>query len=73
MTKLERYRGCLLAGGMGDQLGNDVEFMSHSRMLEVYGPDGVREMSQHITDDTGLNFILNGSHQGTVKICISLH
>ncbi len=52
MTKLERYRGCLLAGGVGDQLGNDVEFMSHSRMLEVYGPDGVREMSQHITDDT---------------------
>lgn len=52
MTKLERYRGCLLAGGVGDQLGNDVEFMSRSRMLEVYGPDGVREMSQHITDDT---------------------
>lgn len=52
MTKLERYRGCLLAGGVGDQLGNDVEFMSRSRMLEVYGPDGVREMSRHITDDT---------------------
>lgn len=52
MTKLERYRGCLLAGGVGDQLGNDVEFISRSRMLEVYGPDGVREMSQHITDDT---------------------
>lgn len=52
MTKLERYRGCLLAGGVGDQLGNDVEFISRSRMLEVYGPDGVREMSKHITDDT---------------------
>lgn len=52
MTKLERYRGCLLAGGVGDQLGNDVEFMRRSDMLAKYGPQGVRTMSPHITDDT---------------------
>ncbi len=52
MTKLERYRGCLLAGGVGDQLGNDVEFMQRSEMLRVYGDEGVRTMSAHITDDT---------------------
>lgn len=52
MEKLERYRGCLLAGGIGDQLGNDVEFMRRSEMLRVYGPDGVRTMSPYITDDT---------------------
>lgn len=52
MMKLSRYRGCLLAGGIGDQLGNDVEFMSRSRMLEMYGSGGVRTMSRHITDDT---------------------
>ena len=52
MTKLERYRGCLLAGGVGDQLGNDVEFMHRSEMLRLYGEAGVRIMSDHITDDT---------------------
>lgn len=52
MKKLERYRGCLLAGGVGDQLGNDVEFMHRSNMLLQYGENGVRTMSRHITDDT---------------------
>ena len=52
MTKLERYRGCLLAGGVGDQLGCDPEFMSRESMLYVYGPHGVRTMSKYITDDT---------------------
>ena len=52
MTKLDRYRGCLLAGGIGDQLGCDPEFMLRSDMLCVYGPDGVRTMSKWITDDT---------------------
>ena len=52
MKTLERYRGCLLAGGIGDQLGNDVEFMSRSQMLQMYGPEGVHTMSAHITDDT---------------------
>ncbi|MBR3763980.1 MAG: ADP-ribosylglycohydrolase family protein [Clostridia bacterium] len=52
MEKLDRYRACLLAGAIGDQLGNDVEFMSRSQMLQEYGPAGVRTMSGHITDDT---------------------
>lgn len=52
MTKLDRYRGCLLAGAIGDQLGNDVEFMHRSTMLAQYGEGGVRTMSRHITDDT---------------------
>ena len=52
MKKLERYRGCLLAGAVGDQLGNDVEFMRRSEMLRQYGADGVHTMSRHITDDT---------------------
>ena len=52
MKTLERYRGCLLAGSIGDQLGNDVEFMSRSQMLQMYGPEGVHTMSAHITDDT---------------------
>ena len=52
MEKLSRYRGCLLAGGVGDQLGNDVEFMGRREMLRIYGESGVRTMSPYITDDT---------------------
>ena len=52
MTKLDRYRACLLAGAIGDQLGNDVEFMTRGEMLAEYGPEGVKTMSRHITDDT---------------------
>jgi len=68
MTKLERYRGCLLAGGVGDQLGNDVEFMRRSEMLELYGPHGVRTMSHHITDDTQMTlFTAEGMLMGCLK------
>lgn len=52
MRKLDRYRGCLLAGGVGDQLGCDPEFMRRRDILMEYGPQGVRRMSQFITDDT---------------------
>lgn len=52
MRMLDRYRGCLLAGGVGDQLGNDPEFMRRRDILMAYGPQGVRRMSQFITDDT---------------------
>lgn len=52
MERLDRYRGCLLAGGVGDQLGCDPEFMRRRDILMEYGLRGVRRMSQHITDDT---------------------
>lgn len=52
MAKLSGYRGCLLAGAVGDQLGNDPEFMRRSEILAEYGMQGVRRMSRHVTDDT---------------------
>jgi ADP-ribosylglycohydrolase len=48
-----RVRGCLLGGAIGDALGAPVEFWSAERILEAYGPDGVRGYpSGQVTDDT---------------------
>lgn len=75
-TKLDRYRGCLLAGGVGDQLGNDVEFWKRSEMLEHYGPEGVRRMSRHITDDTQMTLftaqgmLLGLQHRMPMPACV---
>lgn len=76
MKMLDRYRGCLLAGGVGDQLGNDVEFMSRSRMLEMYGSGGVHMMSAHITDDTQMTLftaegmLLGRKHGMPMPACV---
>lgn len=76
MMKLSRYRGCLLAGGIGDQLGNDVEFMRRSQMLDMYGPGGVRTMSRHITDDTQMTLftaegmLLGRKHGMPMPACV---
>lgn len=52
MKKLERYRGCLLAGAVGDALGYQVEFDSLERILISHGERGVRCMSPTVSDDT---------------------
>ena len=76
MKKIERYRGCLLAGGVGDQLGNAVEFWKRSEMLEHYGPEGVRRMSRHITDDTQMTLftaqgmLLGLKHRMPMPACV---
>lgn len=41
MTPRSRYRGCLLAGAVGDALGAPVEFWSLARIREACGPEGV--------------------------------
>ncbi|MBQ7850748.1 MAG: ADP-ribosylglycohydrolase family protein [Clostridia bacterium] len=76
MDMLKRYRGCLLAGGIGDQLGNDVEFMRRSEMLAMYGEDGVHTMSRHITDDTQMTLftaegmLLGRKHAMPMPACV---
>lgn len=52
MDRLERIRGCLLAGAAGDALGYQVEFDSLSCILNCYGEHGVRTMAPRISDDT---------------------
>nr|MBR4279421.1 ADP-ribosylglycohydrolase family protein [Clostridia bacterium] len=76
MTKLDRYRACLLAGAIGDQLGNDVEFMTRSQMLSEYGAQGVRTMSAHITDDTQMTLftaegmLMGVKHRMPMPACV---
>ncbi len=56
--KLDRIRGCLFGGAVGDALGYPVEFMSLAEIREKYGKRGVEdysEMNGHyglISDDT---------------------
>ncbi|MBQ3485116.1 MAG: ADP-ribosylglycohydrolase family protein [Clostridia bacterium] len=52
MEKLNRYRGCLLAGAVGDALGYQVEFDTLDRILVDHGQRGVRRMSPTVSDDT---------------------
>lgn len=55
----DRFRGCLIGGGLGDALGYPVEFMSLSEMKAQYGSLGIQELALDsrsgkalISDDT---------------------
>ena len=52
MSKLERIRGCFLAGAAGDALGYQVEFDSLNSIIKRHGEHGVRTMAPYISDDT---------------------
>ena len=55
---LPRFRGCLLAGAVGDALGAPIEFLSLEEIRARFGPSGVADMVEggwpagSITDDT---------------------
>lgn len=57
-SRLERIRGCLLGGAVGDALGAPVEFLSLSEIRERFGVDGIGEFAEAygrrgaFTDDT---------------------
>ena len=56
--RLDRYRGCLVGGAVGDALGAPVEFMSQKEIVTTHGPGGVQDYAVAfgrlgaITDDT---------------------
>jgi ADP-ribosylglycohydrolase len=53
--QLDRIRGCLLGGAVGDALGAPVEFMTGADIAARFGPDGVTALPEgpgRITDDT---------------------
>ena len=57
MERLDRIRGCLLAGACGDALGYPVEFDTGREIRRRFGEAGVREMEVHnglaiVSDDT---------------------
>ena len=57
MTKLDKYRGCLIGGAAGDALGYAVEFDDVDSIVDMYGEPGITEFQlingmAQISDDT---------------------
>jgi hypothetical protein len=58
ITLLDRIRGCLLGGAVGDALGARVEFMKLPEIRRCFGAAGIRDFAPAygrlgaITDDT---------------------
>lgn len=57
MKDIDKYRGCLIGGAVGDALGYAVEFMKDSHIIHKYGERGITEYSlvngvAPISDDT---------------------
>ncbi len=73
MRDPDRFRGCLLAGAVGDALGYPVEFTSAAAMRSQYGKNGIteyvlRDGQARISDDTQMTlFTANGLLLGTTR------
>ena len=75
---LDRIRGSLAGGAMGDALGYPVEFMSYEQIRETYGPDGIQAYAPDpetglavISDDTQMSlFTANGILIGETDACL---
>ena len=57
MRDLNRFKGCLLGGAVGDALGYAVEFMREPQIFAQYGPGGItrydlKQGKALISDDT---------------------
>ena len=54
MDGMDKFRGCLIGGAVGDALGFLVEFMSYSEIVDCYGENGIVEFDGDglISDDT---------------------
>ena len=74
LTLLQRCRGCLLGGAVGDALGAPVEFMDIAQIRRRFGPDGIRDFAPAygrigaITDDTQMTlFTAEGLLRAAVR------
>ena len=76
MKDLDKCRGCLIGGAVGDALGYPVEFMSLSAIKEKYGENGITEYELHdgvarISDDTQMTlFTATGLLLGETRGCV---
>ena len=74
MKSLDKYRGCLIGGAVGDALGYAVEFLDEIDIFRHYGKKGIIEYDlvdgiAQISDDTQMTlFTANGLLLGTTKI-----
>ena len=73
MKDLDKYRGCILGGAVGDALGFAVEFMQDEAIFRKYGESGITEYElvngfAQISDDTQMTlFTANGLLLGTTR------
>ena len=73
MRDLNKFKGCLIGGAVGDALGYAVEFMPTSAIFEKYGENGITEYELHhgvaeISDDTQMTlFTATGLLVGTTR------
>lgn len=73
MKDINRIRGCLIGGAVGDALGYAVEFMKDSEIFRTYGSSGITEYTlvngiAEISDDTQMTlFTANGLLLGTTR------
>lgn len=79
MQKLNKFRGCLLGGAIGDALGYPVEFMKLQDIKTVYGKSGIRKLvlsnnKALISDDTQMTlFTANGLLNATTEQRLNGH
>ncbi len=78
-SHLDRIRGCMIGGAVGDALGYPVEFINEAEISSRYGAEGITEYHTEsgygkavITDDTQMalftaNGILNGDTEMRMK------
>ena len=73
LKDIDKYRGCLIGGAVGDALGYAVEFLSSDSIFKIYGEQGITEYSlvngiAPISDDTQMTlFTANGLLLGTTR------
>ena len=77
MRDLDRFKGCLTGGAIGDALGYAVEFQREPEIFETYGPKGITRYDLNhglarISDDTQMTlFTATGLLYG--QACGTLH
>lgn len=76
---LEKYKGCLLGGAVGDALGAPIEFHSLAEIRREYGPQGLDHFVEGedlqtglFTDDTQMTLftaegLLRAHHRGVLR------
>lgn len=70
---IDKYRGCLVGGAVGDALGYAIEFMSEEAVKKRYGECGITDYElvggvAQISDDTQMTlFTANGLLLGTTR------
>lgn len=74
MKDIDKYRGCMLGGAVGDALGYAVEFIDDEHIFRKFGENGITEYELNcdgkaeISDDTQMSlFTANGLLIGTTR------